>query len=181
MAPMPKTSRAFASLPARRSVIWVFAATSSIVLVATAGCLAEDPILEDGGGAVSGSGATGGSGSGGVMGSGGAGGSAGSGVTTGGSAGTTGGGSGVGGVSAGTGGVVAGSGGTSAGSAGSSSGGAGASSGGASSGGVGGTGGACVDVEPPPDPEWPGATCQTWATETTECSAAWFATYCDAS
>lgn len=39
----------------------------------------------------------------------------------------------------------------------------------------------CVDVQPPPDPEWPGATCETWATETTECKAAWFATYCDVS
>ena len=39
----------------------------------------------------------------------------------------------------------------------------------------------CVDVEPPPDPEWPDATCQTWATETTECEAAWFAEYCDIS
>jgi len=40
---------------------------------------------------------------------------------------------------------------------------------------------ACVDVEPPPDPKWPGATCANWATETTECTAAWFATYCDVS
>jgi hypothetical protein len=39
----------------------------------------------------------------------------------------------------------------------------------------------CVDVEPPPDPDWPDATCQSWATETTECSAAWFAEYCDVS
>lgn len=39
----------------------------------------------------------------------------------------------------------------------------------------------CVDVEPPPDPEWPDATCTSWATETEECSAAWFQSYCDAS
>lgn len=39
----------------------------------------------------------------------------------------------------------------------------------------------CVDVEPPPDPEWPDATCATWATETEECSAEWFADYCDVS
>jgi Glycosyl hydrolase family 45 len=39
----------------------------------------------------------------------------------------------------------------------------------------------CVDVEPPPDPNWPGATCETWATETEECSAAWFQSYCDVS
>jgi Glycosyl hydrolase family 45/ShK domain-like len=39
----------------------------------------------------------------------------------------------------------------------------------------------CVDVEPPPDPEWPDATCATWAVETEECSAAWFQSYCDLS
>lgn len=39
----------------------------------------------------------------------------------------------------------------------------------------------CVDVEPPPDPEWPGATCASWATETEECGAAWFQSYCDLS
>jgi hypothetical protein len=52
-------------------------------------------------------------------------------------------------------------------------------------GGGGGTGGTgpepCVDVEPPPDPEWPGATCTNWATETTSCGEDWFADYCDAS
>lgn len=47
----------------------------------------------------------------------------------------------------------------------------------------GGTGvaGPCEDVEPPPDPEWPDATCETWATETEECDAAWFSKYCDVS
>ena len=67
-------------------------------------------------------------------------------------------------------------------------GGANGGSGGASNGGTGAggkgnaTGGkACVDVEPPPDPKWPGATCQTWATESTECKADWFASYCDVS
>ncbi len=39
----------------------------------------------------------------------------------------------------------------------------------------------CVDVEPPPDPEWPDATCEGWATETEECDAAWFADYCNLS
>ncbi|HTV18387.1 MAG TPA: hypothetical protein VMG12_06940 [Polyangiaceae bacterium] len=39
----------------------------------------------------------------------------------------------------------------------------------------------CVDVEPPPDPEWPDATCAKWAAETTECTAAWFQSYCDVS
>src|SRR6185295_4410705 len=39
----------------------------------------------------------------------------------------------------------------------------------------------CVDVQPPLDPEWPDATCENWATETQECSAAWFAQYCDVS
>jgi hypothetical protein len=53
-----------------------------------------------------------------------------------------------------------------------------------SSGGSGGTGAVeqpCEDILPPPDPEWPDATCQSWALETTECDAAWFAGYCDAS
>jgi hypothetical protein len=39
----------------------------------------------------------------------------------------------------------------------------------------------CVDVAPPPDPEWPDATCASWAAETEECSAAWFQSYCDVS
>jgi hypothetical protein len=39
----------------------------------------------------------------------------------------------------------------------------------------------CVDVEPPPDPEWPDATCASWAAETEECGAAWFQSYCDVS
>jgi hypothetical protein len=38
-----------------------------------------------------------------------------------------------------------------------------------------------MDVEPPPTEEWPGATCENWATETEECEAAWFAGYCDVS
>jgi hypothetical protein len=70
----------------------------------------------------------------------------------------------------------------------------GVSTGGVSTGGV-GTGGvstggagmagsagkACMNVEPPPDPDWPDATCENWATETTECTAPWFANYCDVS
>ncbi|HEU4579625.1 MAG TPA: hypothetical protein VFS67_15310 [Polyangiaceae bacterium] len=39
----------------------------------------------------------------------------------------------------------------------------------------------CVDTAPPFDPEWPDATCERWATETSECSAGWFANYCDVS
>jgi len=39
----------------------------------------------------------------------------------------------------------------------------------------------CEDVEPPPDPEWPGATCADWATSTPECGEAWFKDYCDIS
>lgn len=39
----------------------------------------------------------------------------------------------------------------------------------------------CVDVEPPPDPEWPEATCASWAAETTACTEAWFTNYCDVS
>jgi hypothetical protein len=51
--------------------------------------------------------------------------------------------------------------------------------GGAGAGGAGGQ--PCVNVEPPPDPEWPDATCENWALETTACNEAWFANYCDAS
>jgi hypothetical protein len=39
----------------------------------------------------------------------------------------------------------------------------------------------CVDTPPPVDPDWPDATCENWATETEECSAAWFSQYCDVS
>jgi hypothetical protein len=39
----------------------------------------------------------------------------------------------------------------------------------------------CVDVEPPPDPMWPDGNCKRWAAETTECTAAWFANFCDVS
>jgi hypothetical protein len=63
--------------------------------------------------------------------------------------------------------------------------GGGVSSGGMSSGGMssGGMGGAkpCVDVQPPADPDWPGAMCEDWASQTTECTADWFAPYCDVS
>jgi hypothetical protein len=58
----------------------------------------------------------------------------------------------------------------------------GASTGGSPNGGSGGSATKpCVDVLPPPDAKWPDATCENWATETTECSAAWFASYCDVS
>ncbi|HKO93342.1 MAG TPA: hypothetical protein VJU61_19440 [Polyangiaceae bacterium] len=39
----------------------------------------------------------------------------------------------------------------------------------------------CVDTPPPPTPDWPDATCENWANETPECSAAWFSQYCDVS
>jgi hypothetical protein len=97
----------------------------------------------------------------------------------------------------GSGGAVTGSGGASSGGVFTGSGGAtpvggtnsvgGASGGGGSSGLASGgmstaTGGKpCVDVEPPPNAEWPGATCQNWANESPECTAAWFAEYCDVS
>ncbi len=139
-----------------------------------------------------------GGGSGGRLGSSGATSSAGSAVTAGGTGGASGsggapvgsGGFGTGGdlVSGGIGGggAVVGSGGTSSGmsTGGMSTGGAtsgGMSAGGMSTGGTGEAGKPCVDIEPPPDPEWPGAVCENWALETTECSAAWFAGYCDAS
>ena len=55
------------------------------------------------------------------------------------------------------------------------------STGGVSMGGMGGAPKPCVDTEPPPDPDWPDATCAKWAAETTECTASWFANYCDIS
>ena len=87
----------------------------------------------------------------------------------------------AGSAGSGLGGAPVGSGGMSAG--GMSTGGAqgGAGSGGMGSGGMGAAGKPCVDVEPPPDPDWPGATCTNWATETSECTADWFASYCDVS
>lgn len=39
----------------------------------------------------------------------------------------------------------------------------------------------CEDIAPPPDPMWPEATCESWATESPECGEAWFAEYCDIS
>lgn len=54
-------------------------------------------------------------------------------------------------------------------------------SGGTGGGGQGTGGEPCVDVEPPPDPEWPGATCLEWSSETTACGETWFSEYCDVS
>jgi hypothetical protein len=55
--------------------------------------------------------------------------------------------------------------------------------GGAPAGGAGGSAPKppCVDAQPPPDPEWPGATCENWATETNACGEAWFSKFCDVS
>lgn len=62
-------------------------------------------------------------------------------------------------------------------SGGSSSGGGG----GSSSGGSPGSGGAepCEDLAPPYDPEWPEATCESWANEADACVEDWFENYCD--
>jgi hypothetical protein len=116
------------------------------------------------------------------MGKGGTSSSGGSAGKSGGGAATTAGSSGSGGTLSGSGGMS--SGGATSGSGGISSGGASSGSGGISSGGASaGTGGGkpCVDVEPPPDPEWPEANCQKWAAETTSCGESWFAQYCDVS
>lgn len=47
-----------------------------------------------------------------------------------------------------------------------------------------GSGGAppevCEDKAPPPDPEWPGATCESWRFEANACDEPWFSEYCDA-
>jgi Glycosyl hydrolase family 45/ShK domain-like len=39
----------------------------------------------------------------------------------------------------------------------------------------------CVDVEPPPDPDWPGATCAEWSTESDACGEEWFKDFCNVS
>jgi hypothetical protein len=181
---MQKPPRISTSRSTRTSVVWATVLASSAALLSAAGCQIEaTPAPADAG--------TTGAGAGGVMGMSGAssatGGSVGTtggtgGTTSAGTGGTTGGtgGVGVGGTpAAGTGGV--GTGGAVAGSGGTGTGGVAAGSAGMSAGGTGSGGKACVDIEPPPDPEWPDANCQKWATETTECSAPWFATYCDAS
>jgi hypothetical protein len=120
-----------------------------------------------------------GSGAGGLMGSSGAKSAAGGPVAV------TGGAPSTAGVSSTTGGGTASGGGGSGGAAGGSGGGGSsgvvAGSGGANSAGAATGGKPCMDVEPPPDPKWPGATCQNWATETTECKESWFANYCDVS
>jgi hypothetical protein len=132
-------------------------------------------------GAASGSGPITSAGLGGQSASGGAGNSGGTAVTTGGAVTTPSGGSGNVAATTGGSGTTAGSGGSIA-SSGGTSGGGGVSSGGSSTGGDTSTGGkTCMDVEPPPDPDWPGATCKNWANETAECKADWFATYCDVS
>jgi glycosyl hydrolase family 45 len=158
------TSRASRPRLTGRSVLWASALALPAALIAAGGCSSEDL------GPISATGAVAGSqttttvaGSGGFTASTGGGSStAGSAVTTGGAAGKSSvGGSPSSGVSGSA--PVAGSGGVNS----------------------GGTGGSapkpCVDVEPPPDPTWPDATCESWATETTECTASWFASYCDVS
>jgi len=165
---MQQTPPAPASLPGPRSVLWATLVASSAALLLAGGCTTEDPGPLSATGAVSGSGLVAGNSSGGPTGGGASGGSGGSSSTTAGVAGTA--------PFAGTSSV--GSGGTSSGGSSSSST-AGTSS---SSGGVGGSAPKpCVDVQPPPDPEWPDATCENWATETTECTADWFKSYCDVS
>jgi hypothetical protein len=195
---MQKNSRPSPSHSTRRSVAWGSAIVASAVLLSAAGCRSQDPVAPEDVSGFSGSGTATGAGSGGRTGSSGASASAGKASTTGGAP-ATGGGSGTGGSAVtsggtgtggdvvgsggmGTGGDVVGSGGMSAG--GMSTGGmstGGMSTGGMSTGGMSEAGKPCVDVEPPPDPEWPGAVCENWALETTECGEAWFAGYCDVS
>lgn len=190
---MQKTSRRSTSRRARLSVIWVSAIASTAALLSSGGCASEN--LGGPGPLGTGSGA----GSGGLLGSGGASNRGGSAPAASGGATSASGAPGSGGAvsssgGASSGGVVSssgglGSGGTVGGGGGLGNGGmatGGLSGGGMGSGGLGSggmaTGGkACVDVEPPPDPEWPGATCLDWATTTPECDAAWFAGFCDVS
>ena len=173
------------------------------VLLATGGCHSEEPTLPMSGGAGSAtqhgsSGRGGSSGTSSISNSGAATGGSAPTAGTPGSAGTPAstGGTGNVGAFAGTGGagnaaVLAGNGGMSSGGApasgGMNSGGAPASGGGGSGGALAGAGGMgaagkpCVDVEPPADPDWPGAMCEDWATQTSECTADWFSQYCDVS
>jgi len=197
----------FSNVRPIRSVLSASVVVLTGALLATGGCRSDDGTLAPFGGAGSGThpahGSSGTGGSGGTTGvssSGGAnGGSAPSAGTPGAagrlvSSGGMGNGSATGGTSAaGTGTVVAGSGGTGSGGTPASSGGMGiggvpASSGGmgmggalAGGGGMGAAGKPCVDVQPPDDPKWPGAMCEDWASQTTECTADWFAPYCDVS
>lgn len=92
--------------------------------------------------------------------------SAGTTVTTGNSVGTV----GTTGVATGTGGMQ------SVGTSGSSTG-----SIGSSTGGTGVVPEPCEDRDPGPRDDWPGATCENWATESDACNEAWFAEYCDIS
>lgn len=158
---MQKTSPA-SSRPAPRAVLWATALASTAALLLAGGCTSEDPGPNGGNGAVAGSGLSPFPGAG----SGTAGSSSGGGATGGGGATST----------AGSG--VAPLGGTGGGGATST---AGSSSGGMSGGAGGSAPKPCVDVQPPADPEWPDATCENWATETTECGKDWFKPYCDVS
>lgn len=157
---MINTPRAFGSF-ALRSVMWACGALWCTALLANGGCSLEDSLPAASG---TGSGAPGLGNTAGNL-------SSGGGVVSGGGAPSNGAGSAAVSGANSSGGVSNG----------------GASNGGVSNGGVtsGGAGGSaqkpCVDVKPPPDPTWPDATCESWATETQECKAAWFATYCDVS
>jgi len=151
-----------------RAIVWASATFWSVTLLASGGCTVDDPSPPLAGTASSaGAGPTlGGAGT------------PGAGGTPSGSAGTS---------SPGGTGVVA-MGGSSNPAGGVTSSGGVSTSGGMTTGGVSSSGGAggsatkpCVDTKPPPDPEWPDATCENWATETTECTAPWFKTYCDVS
>ena len=168
---MQKTSH-----PTLRSVVWGSVIAASAILVSTGGCQSEETVAPSLG-AISASGNAGTAGVAGLAGKGGASSSGGSTAANGGTAkGPVGGAVSTGGTltasgGGGTGAVV--SSGGNGGSVVSSTGGGGGTAGGASK--------PCVDVLPPPDPDWPDATCQKWATETPECSASWFANYCDIS
>jgi hypothetical protein len=203
---MANISRASTAWPATRSIVGRCALVAAAALVSAAGCHSAETTPPDAVGAVAGRGTTPMAGSGGRMGTSGSGA-----VNAGGRAGATGGGAGsvgagTGGTLAGSGAIgsggigsggiatASGNGGMSTGVGGSGgspgsggvagSGGGGGVAGGGAGGGSGGMGSAgkpCVDVQPPPDPDWPGATCESWSNETSECTADWFAPYCDVS
>src|SRR4051812_14630362 len=146
---MPKTSPASFLRPMRNSVVWAAAILFSAAQFADGGCQSEQDA--PGGSVGGGLGSSASTGTGDSKATSGTSTGSGSGVTSGSGATTT---------SSGSGDVTSGT--TS---------GAGGNSGASGSGGSGGAK-VCDDVEPPPDPNWPGANCKKWATETKECTAA---------
>jgi hypothetical protein len=164
----PNSPRALGSLTPR-SIVWACATLWSTALLTTGACSPDDSLPAGGAGTVSSAGTSHGpnNAAGALSSGGGFNGSGGSSTITAGASQVAGSGNNNNSSGASSGGV--------------SNGGGVSNSGGVSNGGGGSAAKPCVDTKPPPDPTWPDATCESWATETTECKAAWFANYCDVS